>query len=281
MKKRILILIIVFILIIILIANIPQTNQKTKVFLIGNSLTKDTAEFSLDKNNIILEYHIQSGKPLNFIQENPNNLDPREQESKPYTIALKNNAYDAIIFQPFPGTNSTLSTDEKAILSFMDITNKTNNPLFYIHTTWTGHSNYNRYWKVSSSNTPNAKTDITEDYYNHLLTNLRKKTNNTIYLLPTGIVFSKLDTEIRNGNIENISEIKEFYRDGIHLSQLGRHIVRATLYSTITKEKPKNLEREYDSFDKNKIYSEQTIKQIEDVIWKTITDYPNTGIKAP
>lgn len=105
---------------------LAAADEGPKIYLIGNSLTWDTIPSRLEGD---VQWHVDCGKSLKFIYENPD--EPCVKTSTLWPAALKERKYDIISVQPHYGT--TLAEDVETISKWVALQPQAT---FIIHTGW-------------------------------------------------------------------------------------------------------------------------------------------------
>lgn len=95
---------------------------------IGNSLTNDmlpngVAAMAGEKDIVHdVGYHIRGGEGLNYIWDNPDDVDGVTDYGN-FVTTLPSYEWDFVILQPYYKLGSTLQTDDLAIFDFVNLTN--------------------------------------------------------------------------------------------------------------------------------------------------------------
>ena len=131
-------------------------------YLIGNSLTWDTVPGWMDGD---VQWHVDCGKSLPFIYENPD--EPCVKTSTLWPKALVAKQYDVVSMQSHYG--ATLQEDVDTISKWVDMQSKAE---FVIHTGWAHHEK--RAAEYASKNI-SSTMQHSPKYINALLDRLRKK----------------------------------------------------------------------------------------------------------
>ncbi|HBE69804.1 MAG TPA: hypothetical protein DDW52_16790 [Planctomycetaceae bacterium] len=209
-------------------ANAPVADQQSEsIYLIGNSLTWDTLPGLLDGQ---VMWHVDCGKNLRFIHEHPEQ--PCVKTSTPWPEALRNKQFDVLCVQPHFGTH--LEEDAKIISDWVALQKE---PVrLVIHTGWNRHAHFREHYK----HTPEAESCPmihAPTYFERLQQRLREKH-------PKLKITSTRAIEVLNTichDIEQkaapISDLKELYRDEIHVTtQGGRYLMHNLMRVAIGQE---------------------------------------------
>lgn len=257
---------------------------------IGNSLTWDSQPPLLpsvaESQGEIQEtgYHIRGSTALNYIIENPNDV----QESNPtfgnYFEALPAHAWDAITIQPFNGPESTMATDVSAILSLIDLarSNSANqNTKFYIYAAWPRRTGFRNRWMYDIEDLPTTLTAPANDYFDFLIERVRLETDAEVYMIPVGDVLFELDTRLSNAEIPGFSSINEFYRDEIHLNyNHGRYLANLTVFSTLLNRSPIGIAPTDSTFGSDILSVEQQ-DALQLVVSDVLSEHSYTNVSFP
>lgn len=188
--------------------------EETRSFyLIGNSLTQDTVPSGLDGD---VQWHVDCGKSLPFIYENPGK--PCVKNSTIWPEALKKKSYDLISVQVHYG--STVEEDVAVLSEFVRMQPKA---IFVIHSGWAKAASRAEEYAAKSAG---GKMQHSPAYLDAVLSKLRK--------LHPGRVFRQTraqdllarvaaDIEAKKAPF---SRIEDLYRDDIHLNVVtGRYLM--------------------------------------------------------
>lgn len=188
--------------------------EETRSFyLVGNSLTQDTVPSRLDGDT---QWHVDCGKSLPFIYENPEK--PCVKNSTIWPEALTAKQYDLISLQVHYG--GTLETDAAVISEFVGMQPKA---VFVIHSGWA---------RAVSRAEEYARTDATGKmahspaYLDALVAMLRKvHPDREFRQTRAQDLLAKIADDIEAGKAP-FSKIEELYRDAIHLDTItGRYLM--------------------------------------------------------
>ena len=187
--------------------------EQKSCFLIGNSLTWDTVPSLMGEG---VAWHVDCGKSLPYIFENPNN--PCVKSSTLWTEALKSTRYDILCVQPHFG--STLDQDVQVIAKWLALQPDAD---LVIHTGWGRHAQFVVDYQ---SNHDDGRMIHTTDYFARLVKALSRRFPDR-NITTTGAIevlyqISR-DIEAKQAPFEEFADI---YRDDIHLQQKsGRYLV--------------------------------------------------------
>ncbi len=211
-------------ILLILVLPVHAAGQETKkvpttevsgqsVFLIGNSLTWDARPPLLDG---LVHWHVDCGKSLAFIQNNPQN--PCVKSSTLWPRALQSRQYDFLCLQPHYGT--TLDQDVEAISTWVQQQKKA---VIVIHTGWAKHELLS---DEKSDASPNGPMTHSDTYFTALLTRLRTTFPNREFRCThaMNLLFYVAD-DIDTG-VAPFDKLTDVYRDAIHMkNDTGRFLM--------------------------------------------------------
>ncbi|WP_417385980.1 hypothetical protein [Gimesia sp.] len=182
-------------------------------YLIGNSLTWDTAPLLLDGD---VQWHVDCGKSLPYIMAHPEM--PCVKTSTLWPQALKEKQYDLISVQPHYG--STLEEDLATISKWVEMQPQA---VFIIHTGWA--RSKTRAEEYASQDVT-GKLQHSPAYINALLAALQKKYPDRKFKQTHAIdLLDQVNTDIKN-NKAPFDEITDIYRDAIHMkTDTGRYLM--------------------------------------------------------
>ena len=191
----------------------PAQSAEKRRYLIGNSLTWDTIPSRLDGK---VEWHVDCGKSLPYIKENPKA--PCVKSSTLWPTALKQNQYDLISVQPHYG--STIKNDVETISEWVKMQPQAT---FVIHTGWAKHALRKEEYE-SFTNPHKMMHNIT--YIRKLQSELLKR-NKGLKLKQTYAQFLlqtvQEDIDLKNCPVEKLTDL---YRDAIHMTTThGRYLM--------------------------------------------------------
>lgn len=176
-----------------------------RIYLIGNSLTWDTAPSRLAGN---VQWHVDCGVPLPYIYANPGK--PCVKESTLWPTALRDNQYDIVSVQPHYG--STLAQDVETISAWMKLQP---DATFVIHSGWARH--VDRAAEFASYALPEQMTH-SPGYLRALVAELKRlHPRRTIRQTLTQNLLAQVAEDIA-AKQSPLKSVEELYRDEIHLT---------------------------------------------------------------
>lgn len=195
------------------------------VYLIGNSLTWDTLPPKLDGD---VRYHVDCGKSLKFIYENPSA--PCVKTSTLWPTALKEKQYDWIVVQPHYGT--TLEEDVAVISKWMKMQPKA---VFVIHTGWARQISREEEYADDSADGPMTHSPV---YFNALVEALRKKhPDRTIRQTYAIELLQRVADDIKAKQAP-FAELAELHRDAIHMhGNSGKYLMHNAMRTALQQER--------------------------------------------
>ncbi len=233
-------------------------------------------------------YHINCATPLHLIIADPEEtcITP-VPEYGTYTLALANNAWDAVTMQTVRSVplGSTLGTDMASVLELIDIaqTNPANaDTTFYIFQSWPRYINWDRDWLKSIVNDPSSYTDYAKEYYIHLIEGVRSATEAKINMIPVAEVLYELDMRMEAGEIPGYTDISQFYRNEPHLSwSLGRYTAGITMYATLFGQDPAGLTKPAAFYNPASDFTPALYAAIHSAVWDVVSTHPYAGSIIP
>ncbi|MCA9005030.1 MAG: hypothetical protein KDA70_07115 [Planctomycetaceae bacterium] len=198
----------------VLTSSVLQAEEKAKsYYLIGNSLTWDTAPSLLDGD---VQWHVDCGKSLPYIMAHPEM--PCVKTSTLWPQALKEKQYDLISVQTHYG--ATLVEDLATISKWVDMQPKA---VFIIHTGWARSKTRAEEY---ANKEVTGKMQHSPAYINALLAALQKKYPDRKFKQTHAIdLLDQVNTDIKN-NKAPFDEITDIYRDAIHMkTDTGRYLM--------------------------------------------------------
>lgn len=183
------------------------------ILLIGNSLTWDTRPSLLDGN---VHWHVDCGKPLTYIRDNPEN--PCVGSSRLWPLAIETTAYDFVSVQPHGGT--TLQEDIDVISRWVS---QQPQATFIIHTGWA---------RFDSLTTERADEDTdgplshSNTYFEALIRQLEEKHPKTSFRSTNAMnALFEIADDIKDGQ-SPFEKLSDLYRDPIHMkTESGRYLM--------------------------------------------------------
>ncbi len=192
-----------------------QPANDAKFYLIGNSLTWDTVPSLLDGDT---QWHVDCGKPLPYIFENPEK--PCVKSSTLWPAALTEKQYDVISLQVHYG--STLSEDA-AVIS--ELIAKQPNATVVIHTGWARWAEREAEWAMTNGSA-SAPMKHHLAYFDGLLKLLRDASpGRTIRRTQAMDMLQQVEADLKAGQAP-IQEVQDLYRDKVHMNVVtGRYLM--------------------------------------------------------
>lgn len=223
-----------------------RAEEKAKsYYLIGNSLTWDTAPALLDGD---VQWHVDCGKSLPYIHEHPGQ--PCVKTSTLWPAALKEKQYDLISVQPHYG--STLAEDVDTISQWIEMQPKAT---FIIHTGWARSATREDEYQNQEIS---GKLQHSPAYIKALLAALQKKYPERKFKQTHAIdLLEQVDVDIKSGKAP-FDQITDIYRDAIHMKlDSGRYLMHNAMRHAM--EQPRS-EKGYEKLDpKTKQYLNQVL----------------------
>ena len=189
-----------------------KSSNEAKVYLIGNSLTWDTLPSRLDGE---IEWHVDCGKNLKYIYENPQQ--PCVKSSVLWPNALKSTQYDVLCVQPHFGT--TLTEDLETISKWLELQPEAN---LIVHTGWNRSEEFESVYYATIDHDRMVHNPV---YFEKLLSALRERFPKREITSTRAIqMLDSVLQDIKNGQAP-FNELSDIFRDDIHLGQrTGRYL---------------------------------------------------------
>lgn len=195
------------------VASAPAAEPERSFYLIGNSLTQDTVPSRLDGD---VQWHVDCGKSLPFIYENP--AKPCVKNSTIWPEALKSKRYDFVSVQVHYG--STLDEDAAVISTFVAMQPKA---VFVIHSGWARSASRESEYAGKAAD---GKMEHSPAYIEALIAKLRKAhPDRSFRQTRAQDLLDAAARDIRDGK-SPFRRIEDLYRDDIHMNVVtGRYLM--------------------------------------------------------
>lgn len=252
------------------------------------------------------------GAPLAWIYTHPDDGFGEEPYGR-WSKALNEFAWDAVSLQPFDRRFSSVNAegedhgDLALICKFAEMAAKKNPDVqIYILARWPritsdgkdpgfDKNDYDPSKPGSGADLSTADTfqdrwnaaynaegyDLTNeaaDYFDQLLVSVTDQATflkKPPLLVPVGHVMAALDQKMRAGKVPGYTDVYQFYRDPIHLSEAGSYLVGCTYFASLLKQSPVGLPTApYGDIDP------QFAKIIQETVWEVVSKHPKCGVKA-
>lgn len=265
---------------------IGQARADFYTYSIGNSLTVDSnvaamAQMAASRGTPTQsDRHIHGGVRLDYIWDHPTTTTETPYFAGAFQSAFANYTWNAVTIEPFYQYLDYVGGDADITVKFMKLAKQSNpanvNTQFYIFARWpeqaTFSPTYNDIWRADYAG-DNGATTATVDFNNKIIQKVRAmqpQDMKPIELIPTGHVLAEVDRQIRSGELTGVTSISEFYRDSIHMSQLGSLVASMTFYASIYQDNPEGLAipSGYPAFDPSLVSDLQTI------VWNVVNRRP-------
>ena len=190
-----------------------ESENQSKIYLIGNSLTWDTVPSRLDGE---VRWHVDCGKNLQYIHEHPQ--EPCVKTSTLWPAALKEEHYDFVCMQPHYGT--TIAEDVATISKWIEMQPKA---VFIIHTGWARSASLREEF---SDKDPAGTLTHSSAYFDALIAELTEKFPGREFR-PTHAtnILNSIADDVK-GSKAPVQDITELYRDAIHMTTTsGRYLM--------------------------------------------------------
>lgn len=199
-----------------LIAVLPllaAAGETRSFYLIGNSLTQDTVPSGLDGD---VQWHVDCGKSLPFIYENPQQ--PCVKNSTLWPEALKAKSYDLISVQVHYG--STVEEDVAVLSEFVRMQPKA---VFVIHSGWARSKTRAEEYAAKSAA---GKMQHSPAYLDAVIAKLRELHPDRVFRQTRAQdLLDRIAADI-GAKKAPFSRIEDLYRDDIHLNVVtGRYLM--------------------------------------------------------
>ncbi len=200
------------------------------VFLVGNSLTWDTVPSKLDGD---VQWHVDCGKPLPFIFENPET--PCVKSSTLWPQALNERQYDVLALQVHYG--STVEKDAAVISELIELQPGAR---IVIHTGWARHAEREKEWMTS---TVGDETTMKHNnaYFDRLLAVLREAHPERKFSRTRAMdMLQQVDEDVRLGKAP-VEDVTSLYRDKVHMNVVtGRYLMHNAMRHALGQKRSDN-----------------------------------------
>lgn len=246
----------------ILLIALATFENSLQIFHIGNSLTWDSAPQALSEvpqssASIDVEngWHIRCGSSLSYILNNPTDVCVTPTAYGTWDQALHgSNSWDALSFQPFPGSGSTFASDINAIQTMADQCfgddGFEKKVFVYSGWPWKSDNGFAEDWLRPAQSEGSQPTLLSASYVEQLVGHLRTQRENAVYLIPAGEVIYNLGRSLeiepfvhhdQDGGKLVFDSAYSLYRDQYHMDLLfGRYVAFLTMHTCVTGELPKH-----------------------------------------
>lgn len=196
------------------VATAADEAKPKSYFLIGNSLTWDTSPSLLDGD---VQWHVDCGVNLQHIYAHPEK--PCVKTSTLWPKALAEKQYDFVSVQPHYG--STVAQDVETISAWMKLQPKA---VFVIHSGWAFHAR--RADEFDAYAAP-VQMEHSQAYFRKLIAELKKANpGREIRQTMAQNLLAQVAEEIRVDDSLPLKDVKELYRDDIHLTHdAGKYLM--------------------------------------------------------
>jgi len=253
---------------------------------IGNSLTWDGRPKAFPNlaeqsglGNYEVGWHINCNQSLLSIWNDPDTVcvNPVEPFGT-FVPALTSFEWFDVTYQPHPGPDSTLKTDETVILDMIDLARSlpaNDDAVHYVYAAWPRISGFQDTWWSDESDEDDTKTIHAAAYYGHLIERVRRGTIATVRMVPAGWVLDEMRRRIARGEVPGVDEFARLYRDDLHMSQdIGRFIVAMTHWATLTEAPTFGLEAQDGLFGDGSAFTPALYDAIHDAVWDVVASHP-------
>jgi hypothetical protein len=275
--------------------------ESLQTYHIGNSLTQDAnphnavAAIAAEAGHTLTAgTHIRCANPLHLIVQEPAEICITDGPFGTWDSALPNHRFDAITFQPHPTGAATLQLDVQSISTLVDaaLQNPANSDTqVYIYSTFPEQplagETLAGLWQTDTSGDDGGTR--TRDHMLEVLAGVRAgdtAPEQNALLIPVGDVLAALDVKARNGELFGITSGADFYRDPIHLNNIGRYAASVTFYSVMFGESAEGTSlpaiNYFESTASPNIELTEDIQlAIQQTAWDVVSNDPNTGVPEP
>ncbi|PAW64318.1 MAG: hypothetical protein B9S36_02765 [Verrucomicrobiia bacterium Tous-C2TDCM] len=192
---------------------LARAGEPRSFYLIGNSLTQDTVPSGLDGD---VQWHVDCGKSLPFIYENPQK--PCVKNSTIWPEALKAKSYDLVSVQVHYG--STVEEDVAVLSEFVRMQPKA---VFVIHSGWARSKTRAEEYAAKS---PGGKMQHSPAYLDAVIAKVRELHPDRVFRQTRAQdLLARIAADIGSKKAP-FSQIEDLYRDDIHLNVVtGRYLM--------------------------------------------------------
>ncbi|MBP6783208.1 MAG: hypothetical protein KA152_05430 [Verrucomicrobiales bacterium] len=195
------------------LVSLCHAEETHSFYLIGNSLTQDTVPSLLDGD---VQWHVDCGKSLPFIYENPGK--PCVKNSTLWPEALKAKQYDVISVQVHYG--SDLDSDAAVFSEFFEMQPRA---IFVVHTGWARAASRAEEYAGKEKAGPMTHRPA---YVEGLIEKLKKlHPDREIRQTHAQDLLARIAADIEAGK-SPFQQMEDLYRDDIHLNVVtGRYLM--------------------------------------------------------
>ena len=245
-------------------------------YFVGNSVT-DTINYAglqalaqARGHTLPFGRHMIPGAPLEFIWNNASS-GFSESPFGYYPNALGNYTWSALSLQPF---DRSLASDLDYIKRYTDLAlPKSPNLTLFLYARWprTGDD-----YAVRWARQPNeANGNEGRAFFEQLTQNVRAAyPGRNVFMVPVGHVMAELHARMKAGQVPGLTDIHQFYSDGIHLDNRGQYLVALTFYTTFFRDDPRGLPvpAQYGTIDPG------LVAIIQDAVLDVVAAHPLSGV---
>ncbi len=107
-------------------------------------------------------------------------------------------------------------------------------------------------------------------------------THHDVLLIPAGQAMARLYDAIEDNALSGVNSIEYFYKDDIHLNEIGSYYVACVMYATVYKKSPVGL-----TVNTNNVWGipynspgETLGRQLQEMAWETVCGYSRSGVNC-
>ncbi len=98
----------------------------------------------------------------------------------------------------------------------------------------------------------------------------RASGSNEMRIIPAGQALARLHDEIAQGNVPEVTDIRAFFADDIHVNAMGAYFVSLVHYATLYGRSPVGLPHRIPDGD---AVPPELARKLQEIAWKAVTDY--------
>jgi len=176
---------------------------------------------------------------------------------------------------------TSLSSDVSSILNLISQAQSggaNEDTMFYVYAAWSPVAGFESAWTAPVANDDATASVRAREYYQHVVNRVRDETSAKVNVIPVGEVLYELSQRIEAGQVPGIDDLRDFYRDSIHLTtDIGRYTAGITTFATIYGIDPAGSVKPEGFYGNDSAFTPALYDAIHAAVWDVISSDRNMG----
>jgi hypothetical protein len=222
------------------------------LYMVGNSLTADSrpgsslpAVAASAGQSLSVGWHVRGNSSLDDIWSNPTQADSFSTTYGKFSDALAGNQWDAVSLQFFDRGTTYLWSDTARVEDFKRLveTNPANaNTKYFVYAPWPWYPDgFWQGWDNGVIDSPWQQTNHSLAYSELITNKLNEAHPGRFQMIPVGQAMDAVRDSVLAGTLPGYTSLGQFFRDPVHLNELGQFVASTMVTTVVTRTNPVGL----------------------------------------